>query len=508
MAHRPDGDGSNMSDLFAALDLGSNSFHMLLARRGDGVFDTVERLKEKVQLLRGFHNGRLHADAMARGEACLARFAQRLAGVPRAQIRMAGTHALREADNRDEFAATARRILGVPLEVVSGSDEARLINLGVAHRIPGPPGHERLVVDVGGGSTELAWSDTTLLPHEPHGVASFKVGCVSLTEAHFQSGSAQPQAYLAARSQALEALHGLTPVAAGCEVIGTSGTVESVHSVLAANGWDGECITADGLAMLSDAIIDGRWLVEAGLPGLPPERVDIFAGGLAVVDALFHSLKLRAMRFVDVSLQDGLLYRDVHARDHGEDLRARTVARLQQRFAVDTAQAARVRRTALALFDGVAAWWPRDGGWRALLGWAAELHEIGTVVASRHYHRHGAYLLQNSDMRAFSRQQQLQLALLVRGHRRAFPGLSFRAYDDATRRSLVRLLSLLRIAVILHRGHSDAHTPPVTASIADDPDELKLDLGAGWLAAHPLSARELEVEAGQLGAAGIRLHVR
>lgn len=497
-----------MSDLFAALDLGSNSFHMLLARRVDGAFDTVERLKEKVQLLRGFHGGRLHADAMARGEACLARFAQRLAGVPRAQIYMAGTHALREADNRDEFAAAARRILGVPLEVISGSDEARLINLGVAQQIPGPPGHGRLVVDVGGGSTELAWSDSTAGPHEPRRVASFKVGCVSLTEAHFQPGTAQPRAYLAARSRALQALDGLTPVAPGCEVIGTSGTVESVHSVLAANGWDGECITAEGLATLTDAIVTGRWLVEAGLPGLQPERVDIFAAGLAVVDALFQRLELRAMRFVDVSLQDGLLYRDVSVPDHGDDLRARTVARLQQRFAVDTAQAARVRRTALALFDGAAAWWPRDGSWRALLGWAAELHEIGTVVASRHYHRHGAYLLQNSDMRAFSGQQQHQLALLVRGHRRAFPGLSFRAYDDATRRCLVRLLSLLRIAVILHRGHSDAHAPAVTASISDAEEALTVDLGAGWLAAHPLSARELEVEAGQLDAAGIRLRVR
>ncbi|MDZ7668673.1 MAG: Ppx/GppA phosphatase family protein [Gammaproteobacteria bacterium] len=497
-----------MSDLFAALDLGSNSFHMLLAHRAGGTFETVERLQEKVQLLRGFRGGRLHADAMARGEACLARFAQRLADVPRAQIRIAGTHALREADNREEFAAAAQRIFGVPLEVISGSDEARLINLGVAHQIPAAPGDGRLVVDVGGGSTELAWSDAAEPLHEPRRVASFKVGCVSLTEAHFQSGVAQPQAYLAARARALQALDGLTPVAAGCEVIGTSGTVESVHSVLAANGWDGECITADGLAMLTDAIVDGRWLVEAGLPGLQPERVDIFAAGLAVVDALFQRLGLRTMRFVDVSLQDGLLYRDVTPPDRGEDLRARTVARLQQRFAVDTAQAARVRRTALALFDGTAAWWPRDEGWRALLGWAAELHEIGTVVASRHYHRHGAYLLQNSDMRAFSPQQQFQLALLVRGHRRAFPGLSFRAYDDATRRCLVRLLSLLRIAVILHRGHSDAHAPPVAASIGADQEGLNLDLGAPWLAAHPLSARELEVEAGQLDAAGIRLRVR
>lgn len=494
-----------MSQLFAALDLGSNSFHLLLARRhGDG-FEAVERLKEKVQLLSGFRDGQLEDRAMARGRACLSRFAQRLSSVPRENLRVVGTHALREARNRDEFARAAQAILGVPLEVVSGDEEGRLVYLGVAHHLPQEPGVGRLVVDVGGGSTELAWGDGALPPGEPARVASRRVGCVSLTDSHIAREPDQALAYKAARRQAVGALQGLEPVAPEVEVLGTSGTVESVQGVLAANGWGDRHITREGLSQLTGAIVSGRWLVDAGLPGLAPERVDIFAAGLALVDALFHVLGLETMRYVDVSLQDGLLYRHLGAPDSGADLRASTVARLQRRYGVDEAQAARVRDTAQSLFDACASGWPASSRWRALLGWAADLHELGMVVAPRHYHRHGAYLLRHSDMRAFSRGEQDQLALMLRGHRRAFPGLAFRAYDHDTRWCLVRLLALLRIAVILHRGHSDECTPAVRAGASAE--TLALTFPPGWLEAHPLSCRELEVEVGQLARAGIRLEV-
>lgn len=499
-----------MTQLFAALDLGSNSFHLLLARRSGDGFETVERIKEKVQLLSGFRDGRLAAPAMARGRACLARFAQRLAAVPREHLRVAGTHALREADNRADFTAAAEHLLGVPLEVVSGSEEARLVYLGVAHHLPLEPGSRRLVVDVGGGSTELAWGDASTAPGIPSAVASFKVGCVSLTDCHVTPEPNQALAYVAARRHAVDALAGLGAVVGEVEVLGTSGTVESVQSVLAANGWSAEHVTPDGITALTDAIVSGRWLVDAGLPGLPPERADIFVGGLAVVDALFQRLGMERMRYVDASLQDGLLGRDLRPPDSRMDLRASTVARLKQRFRVDGAQATRVRSTALALFDAcVPGWWNSGLGghaqWRGLLGWAAELHELGMVVAPRHYHRHGAYLLQHSDLRAFSHAERDQLALLLRGHRRAFPGLAFRAYDDRTRGCLVRLLSLFRIAVILHRGHSD-DAPAVAAAASGD--TLTLTFRSGWLDDHPLSSRELDVEMGQLARAGITLDIR
>jgi exopolyphosphatase / guanosine-5'-triphosphate,3'-diphosphate pyrophosphatase len=497
-----------VTDLCAALDLGSNSFHLLLARRIGDRARTVDRMKEKVQLISGFSDGRLHPAAMQRGEAALARFAQRLAALPRENVHMVGTHALREAQNREEFVATAERIMGVPLEIVSGDEEARLIYLGVAHHVPRPAGKARLVVDVGGGSTEVAWDSGPPQPAgAPYGsglrTASVKIGCVSLTDRCFGAGVPQQMAFEAARESAMEALRGLRPVAAGRAVIGTAGTIESVQTVLAANGWGAEAITARGMQRLTEAIRSGHWLVDAGLPGLPPERIDIFPAGVALVDALFEVLGIEAMHYADASLQDGLLYRELDYPRPDADQRTAQVADLQRRFGVDQAQAARVRDTALALFQDSRGWWADPDRWRSLLCWAAELHELGAAIAPRHYHRHGAYLLQHSDLRGFSRVEQGLLALLVRGHRRSFPGMAFRAYDPDTRSELERLLALLRIAVILHRSHSDEHTPTVAVTAVGD--VLRLTLPSGWLETHPLSARELEVEAGQLRGAGIQL---
>ena len=487
---------------FAALDLGSNSFHLLIARRTAEGFETVERLKEKVQLLAGFRDGRLDPAAVARAEACLARFAQRLAALPRQNLRMVGTHALRRTRDPSAFAARAQTLLGVPLEIISGEAEARLVFLGVARHVSTSGDRPRLVIDIGGGSTELAWSDRDVL--RPARVASFDVGCVALRDAFFATAGDARAAFAAARNRALEVLDDL-PAAGSAEVIGTSGTVESVQGVLAANGWGGEAITRDGLAALVDAVGSGRWLVDAGLPGLAPERVDIFPAGLAVVDALFERLALDAMHFVDASLQDGLLYRELDA--DATDPRAATVAALQRRFAVDGAQAVRVRSTALALFDAVdAGWWRETARCRELLGWAAELHEIGQAVAARHYHRHGAYLLQNADLRAFTEAQRRQLALLLRGHRRAFPGMVVRSWDVDTRHDLIRLLALLRLAVILHRGHAGEELAGLQATAAGG--DLTVTLPPGWLDAHPLSARELEVEMGQLASAGLSLTIR
>jgi exopolyphosphatase / guanosine-5'-triphosphate,3'-diphosphate pyrophosphatase len=497
-----------LTDLHAALDLGSNSFHLLLARRVGDTFTPVERMKEKVQLLSGFRDSCLTDAAMARGEACLARFAQRLAALPRANVRMVGTHALREADNREAFRVIAERIIGVPLEIVSGDEEARLIYLGVAHHAWRPADEARLVIDVGGGSTELAWSrppgaSAASGIDAPVRTASCKVGCVSLTDRFFGGDFSQQPAFSAARAQAKEVFQGFEPIAPGCSIIGTSGTVESLQTVLAANGWGAEAITPRGLGLLTEAIVSGRWLVDAGLPGLPPDRVDIFPAGVALVDALFEVLGIESMRYVDASLQDGLLYRDLGHPRQEVDHRAREVAELKRRFQVDDAQAMRVRATALALFDGSTRWWTEPERWRPLLGWAAELHELGMAIAPRHYHRHGAYVLQNSVLKAFSRAEQGQLALLVRGHRRSFPGLAFRAYEPAIRSDLERLLALLRIAVILNRSHSDDHAPAVAIDV--DGDSLRLRLPTGWLASHPLSSRELEVEAGQLQGARLQL---
>jgi exopolyphosphatase/guanosine-5'-triphosphate,3'-diphosphate pyrophosphatase len=415
---------------------------------------------------------------------------------------MVGTHALREAANRDAFVAEAERIMGTRLRVIPGEEEARLIYTGVAHHAPFKGDGTRLVIDIGGGSTELAWGTGT----RPAELLSCKTGCVSLTDACFRSATDQEAAYRAARARAAAALAPLAGRSGGVEVIGTSGTVESVQQVVAANGWGAERITREGLLAVVDAITRGRWLVEAGLPGLAPDRVDIFPAGVAVLDVLFEILDLSSLQWVDASLQQGLLFEQFGPGDPAAELQARTVALLQAKFGVDVLQAQRVRRTALALFDQLSGWWAEPSHWRSLLGWAAELHEVGLAVAAGHYHRHGAYVLRHAHMRGFSRPEQSQLALLVRGHRRSFPGLAFAGLETRSGRELTRLLVLLRLAVILERSHSDRDSPRVAASAAGE--GMLLELEAGWLAGHPLSRRELEVEAAQLASAGIRLRVQ
>jgi exopolyphosphatase/guanosine-5'-triphosphate,3'-diphosphate pyrophosphatase len=498
-----------MTDLFAAIDLGSNSFRLLLAgRRGDELVP-LEQLKEKVQLLGGFRDGRLQQAAIDRGLGCLDRFAQRVAAVPKDQLWVIGTHALRAANNIESLMAAVEEKLGVSLSVVSGAEEASLIYLGVAHHCAQSGAGQRLVVDIGGGSTELAWGTGGRCEQ----TASSAVGCVALTDGFFAAGGCRNgevvEAFRAARAaargalqQQLETLPDIGPAA---EIIGTSGTIESVQAVLTANGWDGQSITREGLQRLVDALLAGKWLVNDGLPGLPPERVDIFPAGVALLSAIFEVLGLNKMDYVHASLQDGVLYRHV-ASTPSEDLQRKTIKNLGRRYRVDARQAARVRGTAVQFFsDTQAPWWQGDEQSLALLVAAAELHEIGLTVAARHYHRHGAYLLQHADLRGFTAQEQRGVALLVRAHRRALPLAALRGLNEQLGQRLLRLLILLRLAVILHRGHEDADPPNAHISVANN--TLLLRFTDGWLERHALSRRELAVEAEQLAAAGWQLEL-
>jgi exopolyphosphatase / guanosine-5'-triphosphate,3'-diphosphate pyrophosphatase len=505
-------DQERMNEQYAVLDLGSNSFRLLLARRQGELLQVVERVKEKVQLVRGLRDGQLDAAAMARGRQCLLRYAQRLAGVPRDRIAMVGTHALRVGSNRDQLVEDAEATIGVPLAILAGEEEAALIYRGVQAREPTTRSVRRLVIDVGGGSTEFAWGTAGA----PAGVRSVQVGCVSLGDRFFRPGVPLPVAFDAARAYLQEHLPALDPIDQATDVVGTSGTIESVQAVLAANGWSDRAITADGLAHAVDALFNGRWDAEAGLLGLAPDRIDIFPAGLALLDMLFRRLGITSMRYVGAALEDGVLDGMLYGEARADDARQAALRGLQARYGIDGAQARRVRNTALALFDQASGWWSTSAGpcepdWRALLGGAAELHELGLVVSPRAYHRHGAYLLRHAELQGFSATEREYLALLVRGHRRGLPVLTFSGLGPRDRRTLLRLVALLRIAVILERSHAEGASPVVRLD-ADldgevDGDRLRLALPRGWLDTHPLSRRELEVEPAQLAAAGIRFEL-
>ena len=527
---------------WVALDLGSNSFHMLLIQEESAGFVVVDRLKEKVQLLAGFDDGRIADPAFERGIRCLRRFAQRARSVPAERITLMGTYALRAARNSGEFCREVERIFGTALNVISGQEEAELIFDAVVRRTSRTLG-EALVIDIGGGSTELARGSAK--PHlardedgsrrsSAQSAVSVEMGCVAFKDRYFSPPMTQSTGFAAARNAARACLQTalcdlptFSSIDTSVACLGTSGTVESVQTVLRANGWDWEEISREGIERLSAAIVDEQWIVDAGLPGLAPDRVDIFPAGVAILAACFDVLGIDRIRFADVSLLHGMVFKALDERDrlHESTPSQQTaveqqaeasydwiehmsveadVRALARRFSVDAAQADRVWRTARALFDqSDSAWWDEDTDCLTLLRWACQLHEIGMRVNARHYHRHGSYIIKHADLPGMDQHRQSMLALLIRGHRRSLPGLAFQAFDPQLSDMLLRLVALLRIAVILERSHNDSDSPQLRVRARGRC--IELDCGDGWLDAHPLSAKELEVEAEQLQAADLTL---
>lgn len=489
------------SDTFAAVDLGSNSFHMVIARReSDGSMVVIDRLKEMVRLAAGLDDER-RLDEAARGRAldCLKRFGQRLRDLPRQNVRVVGTNTLRAARNADEFIAAAEAVLDHPVEVVSGMEEARLIYTGVTHSLAQEG--RRLVVDIGGGSTEFIVGDGP----EPLHKSSLKMGCVSHSRDHFPEGRITREAFDAAE---LAAAVELEPVAATLRefgwnaAIGSSGTIRAAGSAVREMQWARECITDKALKRLRKALIEAGHVDRIDLKGLKPERYPVFPGGVAVLRAAFEALGIREMRVSEGAMREGMLI-DLPGRIEHVDARGDAVERLAQRFHADAAQAARVRRTVEFFYEQARGPWSLDDEARWLLRWAAELHEIGLDIAHSSYHKHGAYIIAKTDLAGFAHEQQRQLAGLVRNHRRRIAADAFGADE---RSHLLRLTILLRLAVLLHRNRSAAPAPEMSLQVSGT--HVLLELPGEDIGKHPLTGADLEQEREYLAAAGFRLEYR
>ncbi len=490
-------------EAIAAVDLGSNSFHMKVARVVDGQLQVVDRLREMVRLGAGLRDDkRLSNEAQARALDCLQRFGQRLRGMPPGSVRAAGTNTLRQARNASAFLMAGEQLLGHPIEIISGLEEARLIFLGAAHGI-GASDERRLVVDIGGGSTELIVGEG----FTPRQRESLHMGCVSASRAHFANGlltaRQMERAEMAARLE-------MRPVqaafrSAGWDLaVGCSGTIRAVRDVVCAEGWSESGITMSSLLRLRKALLKAGDLRKLNFDALKEERKPVFPGGVAVLLGVFRALRIEHMGISDEAMREGLLY-DLLGRIRQEDVRTRTVDALSTRCSVETEQAVRVRATALRLLKDVAESWALSGAQYAdMLGWAAQLHEIGQVISHTQYHKHGAYLIGNSELSGFSYQEQATLAALVRGHRRKFPRSVFGALPQVSERPAKQLCVLLRIAVLLHRERQPAADLPAIRVDADD-SGLFILFPEGWLSDNPLTSADLTQEARYLSQAGFEL---
>ncbi|AGI22156.1 exopolyphosphatase [Pseudomonas sp. ATCC 13867] len=489
--------------LIAAIDLGSNSFHMVLAKADHGEIRILERLGEKVQLAAGIGEDRmLTPEAMQRGFDCLKQFAQFISGMPLGSVRVVGTNALREARNRTEFIRVADQILGHPVEVISGREEARLIYLGVSHTLPDTAGR-RLVVDIGGGSTEFIIGQR----FESQLRESLQMGCVSFTQRYFKDGKITParyaQAYTSARLELMSIENSLRRLGWD-EAVGASGTIRAICLAIQAGGHGNGEINPDGLAWLKRKMFKLGEVEKLDIDGIKPDRRPIFPAGLAILEALFDALELSRMTHSEGALREGVLY-DLLGRHHHEDVRERTIGALMERYHVDPEQAARVEAKALESLDQVAkAWDLNDEGHRELLMWAARVHELGLDIAHYHYHKHGAYLLEHSDLAGFSRLDQQTLALLVRGHRRNIPADKFNELGDEGDK-LIRLCIVLRFAILFHHIRGTQQMPAVALKASSK--SLSVRFPDGWLAANPLTQADFEQEAGWLARVGYSLSV-
>lgn len=488
--------------MVAAIDLGSNSFHMIVARVDQGEIRPVERLGEKVQLAAGLGEGEeLTQEAMERGINCLGQFAQYLTGNKFESIRIVGTNALRKARNSELFVSQAESVLGHPIEIIAGREEARLIYLGVA-QTQADDNERRLVVDIGGGSTEFVIGER----FEPKLMESLHMGCVVFTERFFSGGEISSQrfqsAYYAARLELLNIEKEYCDLG-WVDAVGSSGSIRAVSMILQVMG-EGEVITRDGLEMLKDKVLRFNHLSRVRFPGLKADRQAIFPAGLAILLAAFDALKIRQMHFSEGALREGVLY-DMLGRDSHENVRERTINALMSRYHVDKQQANRITRHAQGCFSQVARDWNLQDSDLELLTWAARVCQIGLDISHSQYHRHGAYLIDNSDLMGFSKRQQKQLALLVRGHRRSLPRSMMVEWPRDEARRLMRLMILLRIANVLSHGRDDSALPDYVLKVAGS--KINLYFPEGWINQHLLTAADFASECNSLRNVGYKLTV-
>jgi exopolyphosphatase/guanosine-5'-triphosphate,3'-diphosphate pyrophosphatase len=489
----------------AAVDLGSNSFHMIVCSLTDGKLQTVDRLKEMVRLASGLDKKNyLDVETQNRALACLERFGQRIRSFPPESVRIVGTSTLRTAKNAEAFLEKAERALNHPIHIISGIEEARLIYQGVANSLSSQA-NLRLVMDIGGGSTEyIIGSGDNPLDKE-----SLPMGCVTTSNLFFKNGKLSKAAFNDAvlfAQRRLEPFQQKFQSSLWDEAIGASGSLKAIDKVLLAKNWSNNGITRDALEQLVQHIYTCPNINALNLPDLDAERLPVFVGGVAIVYATFKSLGITQMTVSDGALREGLIH-DLLGRIYNHDIRSATVRQIAERYHVDILHALRVKHT----LDYLLSQFPADyfqisaESAQQFLHWAAELHELGHDIAHNQYHKHSAYVIEYGDFAGFSRQDQIVLAIIVRTHRRKFSLKFFADLPAPWNADAPKLALLLRLAVLLHRNRQDYEVPKFKC--VWEKSMIKLHFPDSWLETAPLTHADLLHEAEHLKLAGLTLEI-
>jgi exopolyphosphatase/guanosine-5'-triphosphate,3'-diphosphate pyrophosphatase len=475
---------------------------MIVGELRHGQLTIIDRIKETVRLAEGLSDsGDLSPDARARALHCLSLFGQRLRDMHAENVRAAGTSTIRRAREDTGFMSEAEEALGHPIEIISGLEEARLIYMGVTHSLPSNDGL-RLVMDIGGGSTELIIGQGPT----PRALESLHLGCVRMTERFFPGGVVTREAFDAARVAARLELRPVKAFFRGSgeiEAIGTSGTILSTERVASALGIVERDLTLAALEALIERVIEAGSVDELRMPGLSERRAQVWPGGLSILAELIGVLRIERLKVSDGALREGLLY-DLLGRLQHEDARERTVRAMVRRYNVDESQARRVAETACLLLEQCAEAWSLTSQLAEHgLVWAARLHEIGLDISHDGYQRHGAYIAENADMPGFPRAEQRLLAFLIASQRHQVDMRYLKELPRAWREPALRLGILLRLAVLMNRSRNDAEIPPVEIRV--DARSLAITFDPEWLEANPLTVADLEREKRLLAQTGYEL---
>jgi len=483
----------------AAIDLGSNSFHMIVCKLENGKLRTIDKLKEMVRLASGLDNEKnLNTETQSRALDCLERFGQRIENFPAGSVRIVGTNTLRTAKNSQEFIAKAEKALGHPIDIIAGIEEARLIYQGVANSL-GSNADYRFVMDIGGGSTEYIIGIDDIA----HTKESLHMGCVTVSNLFFPKGVISKKAFKKAvlySQQKLEPHHQAFNSQRWDEAIGSSGSIRCIHKVLIASQWSNNGITQKGLEKLVKHITDCKHIDDLNLPELSEERLPVFLGGVAVLYATFLKLNIDQMTVSDGALREGLVH-DLLGRIYNHDIRSKTVEMLAEHYLTDKEHSDRIKQTVHNILNQL----QNNCCYRdkkeitQILDWAVSLHGIGRNIAHSQYHKHSAYVIENGDLAGFSRQDQNLLATLVQTHRKKFSLSRFKKLPKPWNQDAQMLTIILRLAILIHRNRHTQNTPEFTISI--NSTSINISFADGWLNSAPLTQTDLEIEASYLKAA-------
>jgi len=485
--------------LYAAIDLGSNSFHMMIARETHGQFQVIDKHKEMVRLRTGLDkDGNLTDKAFQTGIECLERFGQRLKAIPNKNIRAVGTNTLRNANNSQKFLKQGKQALGCSIKIISGQEEARLIYLGVSHGLPAND-DQRLVMDIGGGSTEYIIGKH----FENRHLTSTEMGCISITQAFFAKGDiteAKMNKAIAHCRQILRPHRSKLNKFGWDTAIGASGSIKAIGKIIELNNWSDSGITLKGMLKLNQKLIESGSIQNIKLEGLKDERRPVFAGGLAILIASFIELNIEQMHVSANALREGLVL-DSLGRAYSDDIRDISVKAMQLWMKVDTLQAEHILNTAKVLYKQARKTWDLespDYDFKCLLKWAIMLHETGIAISYKRYQHHSAYLVSQSDMAGFDQEEKQMLSAMMLNHRGKIDLSVYDDMDESIAQKLIHLTLILRLAVRIHRGRDFELTKP-QMSIKDS-CEIQLEFEDNWLPDHPLTQLDLETEAKHLSA--------